>query len=77
MSKRTHCDGCGTGLSLRKGGAPEDDDNFPVRYVHGEHMSGSDVRELPEPGGEFDWCGPCAVVAFAAVRDANAGRRRA
>ena len=71
MSMIPHCDGCGAQLSLRPGGSDENDDH-PLRRIHGERTDASHVDDLPATGQDFDWCGKCAVVAFAAVRDANA-----
>lgn len=75
MTMFPHCDGCGAQLSARSGGhvdGPEE--HMPLRRIHGERTDGSRGQD-PLPDGEFDWCGKCAVVAFAAVRDAIAGHR--
>lgn len=72
MSNQIHCDGCGTRLSLRSGGH-DDDDNYPIRRIHGERTD-ANRGQYPLPDNDFDWCGKCATVAFAAV-DAETGRR--
>lgn len=58
MSNFMRCDGCGRELgTLGK----------PRRVIHGERVDCMGGGGMPD--GEFDWCGDCGEIAFAAVAE--------
>lgn len=63
MSTFKRCDGCGTDL------APDGPrfHEHPRAMIHGERSDGT-AGLAPVPGGEFDWCKGCALIAFRAVQ---------
>lgn len=66
MSTQLICDGCGAPL-YRANTVPQP--GQLELLISGERVNGAHGAGLP--GGRFDWCLPCAQVAFVAVKNLN------